>query len=84
MLTALGAEIRQELRRYLAGELPIAEFTDWFIPILWDAAEGNNEAAADLAAHVDLLLIEYSNGDWTEDQLRDLLRPLAVDVSARS
>ncbi len=79
MPTALEVEIRRQLARYIAGELPLMQFAEWFIPVLWTAAEGSEPATAELAAHIDLLLIEHSNGDRTEEELRGLLGPLIAE-----
>ncbi len=71
-------EIRQRLARYIAGEISLDQFSDWFQPVMWDIENTGNSTAINLAYQVELCLAEASNGDWTETELKNLLRPLAV------
>ena len=59
----LELQVRREIVRYLAGEISLAEFRNWFDATTWETGPG-------LAADVDLLVAEYSNGDWTQEELR--------------
>ncbi|MBV9282276.1 MAG: hypothetical protein JOZ41_19515 [Chloroflexi bacterium] len=80
MLTSLDQEIRAQVRRYVAQQIRLDEFTEWFLPVMWRAEESGDQTVADLASKIDLRLIEHSNGDWTEAELRELLGPLASNA----
>lgn len=63
------------LDRYTAGELPVREFAQRFVPLMWGIETDHIPTRLDVGA-VDLRLIEFSNGDWTEDELKEELRLL--------
>lgn len=69
-------EIRNWLVRYLAQEISLKEFEDWFVPATWDVEKSKNPFAVQTAQEIDLRLAEFSNGHITEDELKTLLRPL--------
>jgi site-specific recombinase XerC len=73
-----STEMRTRLARYLSGEASLREFDEWFVPATWDVEKTRDQAAIDLAYEIILRLAEYSDGDCTEVQLKDLLRPLAA------
>jgi len=68
-------DIRDWLARYLAGEVSLSEFRQWFVPATWDIELGDDPAAARLSYDLELRFAEFSNGHWTEEQLKSLLRP---------
>lgn len=74
----LDLAIREQLARYLAGEISLPEFQEWFVPRAWNIEKQGSPAAGDLAHEVELRLAEFSNGDWTEDELKSKLRPLVT------
>lgn len=69
----LGLQIREQLARYLASGLTLREFIEWYAPRARNAHQAGDPDAEYLADQVDLALAEFSNGDWTESQLRALL-----------
>ncbi len=71
----LELKARHELVRYLAGETTLDQLKAWFDAETWDAGPG-------FAADVDLLLAEYNNGDWTEQELRSKFRNLTQTLFA--
>jgi len=75
MSNSLDFNIRERLAEYLAGEISLHEFEDWFFPETWDVDQLDNLALTNLVYGIKLRLAEYSNGDWTEKELRDRLRP---------
>lgn len=83
MWSSLDLTIREWLARYLAGENSLRQFQEWFVPATWRGVF-TSAAALDLAHEVELRLAEYTNGHWTERELRSLLLPLvrayAVDL----
>ena len=68
------SEIRDWLARYLAGEIPLEDFEDWFVRRSWNMQEGSPEAAQKLASAIELRLAEHSSGHLTEEKLRGELR----------
>lgn len=76
MQSSLDLEIREWLARYLAGEIPLRAFQEWFVPVVWNVEQSGDRAAEELAHETELRLAEFSNGDWTEQELRRKLLPL--------
>ena len=82
-------EIQRHLARYLNGETQLHEFEGWFVPVLWDLAESDDEAARELAGSVENLIAETSRGDRTLESLHKELAHIAsafasqVEQSAR-
>ncbi len=76
MNPSLDHEIRDKLGSYLLGEFSLEDFKDWFVPVSWDVDHGNNQAAIKMVYEIELRLAEYSDGYWSEDELKNLLRPL--------
>jgi hypothetical protein len=69
--------IREALARYVSGEISLVEFQEWFIPRAWEVlAEGG--PAADVTSDLELLLAEFTNGQWTERDLREALKQHAT------
>jgi hypothetical protein len=78
MSSPLEAAIRHHLALYLANELSLRQFDEWFVPATWDVDKTGHQPAIELAYEIILRLAEYSNGDCTEADLKKLLRPLAA------
>jgi hypothetical protein len=76
MTGAIDLEIRDWLARYLNGDLSLHQFEDWFVPVAWNIEQTKNPKANELAGEVELRLAEFSNGHWTEAELRSRLEPL--------
>lgn len=83
MSYSLDFNIREWLAKYLAGEISLHEFEDWFFPETWDVDQLDNLALTNLVYGIKLRLAEYSHGDWTEKELRDLLRSFIEKAAAR-
>jgi len=79
MPSSLQLEIRTELAKYLASELTLRAFEDWFVPASWNVHQTGNAGDADLVYTIELHLSEFSRGHWTENELRALLLPLVTD-----
>ena len=75
MTHSLEFNIHEKLAEYLAGEISLHEFEDWFFPETWDIDQMDNPTLANLVYGIRLSLAEFSNGDWTEAELRSILRP---------
>lgn len=70
--------IREKLAKYLAEEISLSAFQEWFVPRAWNIDKRGEPGAVELVHEIELRLAEFSNGDWTEDELRTQLRPLAT------
>jgi hypothetical protein len=60
--------VRRRLANYLAGKTTLRAFRRWFYPATWDIDGWAPASLKELVYEVKLLLAEYSNGDWTEDE----------------
>jgi len=74
MLYSLDFNIHEKLAEYLAGEISLREFENWFFPETWDVDQIDNPALANLVYGIKLRIAEFSNGDWTESELHSMLR----------
>lgn len=71
-------EIRSNLVKYLAGEMSLDDFEDWFAQHSWNMHKDSNQNAQRLASAIELRLAEHSSGHLSEEQLREQLRPHVV------
>ena len=69
--------IQQHVMRYLADKESLAEFQNWFGPVLWDI-DREDEHTRKLAGRVHILISEFSRGDRP---LQDLNQGLAGSIS---
>lgn len=76
MADSLTQAIEARLERYLRGEDSLSDFEAWLVPETWDISPQSDRAAHDLATAITLRIAEFTNGDWTEDELRDALTKL--------
>jgi hypothetical protein len=76
MSDALSITIRRQLRRYLSGAMTLRQFTKWLAARL--VVVEKQATAANLAHEIYIRISEYTNGDWTEDELKRLLAPLVT------
>lgn len=74
MSYSLDFNIRERLAAYLAKEISLHEFEDWFFPETWDIDQLGDLALTNLVYGIKLRLAEFSNEDWTESELQSLLR----------
>ncbi len=83
MNNSLDVTIRDWLARYLAGEIGLGEFQEWFVPATWDQpGKGDSEIDA-LIGEIELRLAEYTGGHRDEKDLRTLLVPLVTNYRIR-
>ena len=73
MSSSVEVEIHERVAEYGAGKLSLREFQEWFVPRAWSMDAMNDAPAARLANAIELLLAEFSNGDWSEEELREKL-----------
>lgn len=84
MQYSLDFEIRNHLAAYLAGEISLHDFEDWFFSKTWNVDQMNDPALIDLVYEIKLNWAEFSDGDWTEEELRSMLRPLVEKYKVTS
>ena len=80
----LELEIRDHLSAYLAKEISLRDFEDWFFPKTWDADKLDDPALLDLVYQIKLDWAEFSNGDWSETDFRNMLRSLTEKFTLSS
>jgi hypothetical protein len=76
MTSQLDREIHDELVRYLAGEISMTDFRNWFYSTTWEIQQPIDQTLAEVIGEVGLRLAEFSSGHWTESELRGKLVPL--------
>jgi hypothetical protein len=81
MSNPLNFEIREQLARYLAREISLHDFEDWFYAETWDIDVIDDISTINMTYDITLLLAEYSSKAWTEDELRKLLRPFITEYA---
>ncbi len=77
MQSSLDLNLRDQLARYLTGDVSLDEFKDWLAAETWDLEQHGNPAST-LAIRVKHRLAEQSSGYCTEEDLKHMLRPLAA------
>lgn len=70
--TDSSLEVYRQLIRYLTNEIPLNEFRNWFDASTWPNDENpESYRPSDIAGEVELRLAEFSNGHWSEEELRN-------------
>jgi hypothetical protein len=75
MTTQIDIEIHNALVDYLAGNVTLDKFRDWFDEATWTIDESSDRAAQALAGEIELRIAEYLNGHRDETELRQALLP---------
>jgi hypothetical protein len=78
--SGLDLEIREQVGRYLRGELSFVELQKWVARSSWRGYIAGDTGAAELMGAVELRLGEYATGFWSEEDLQRALHAL-VDAS---
>ena len=75
MSPSLEQRIREAVIQYIAGQVPLRQFHEWFASQTWNV-ESLPEAGdlRQLVNEIDLLLAEFSSGHWTEQELKGKFR----------
>ncbi len=76
MNPSLDNDVRDKLGSYLLGEISLEDFREWFIPVLCVVDDSHNHAAINMVYEIELRLVEFSNDYWSENELKNLLRPI--------
>ncbi len=69
-------DMTDALDRYLTDRISISDLQVRLVGIAWDVLLDDNSPGAKILYELELGLAEFSNGDWTEDELKGLFRPL--------
>ncbi|OGK80281.1 MAG: hypothetical protein A2X52_06025 [Candidatus Rokubacteria bacterium GWC2_70_16] len=82
MPSSIEQELEELVARYVSGDVSLREFQERFVPRAWSIDAAESGGAAQLANEVELLLAEFSNGHWTEDELKAELGQRCLSVHA--
>ena len=75
MAASLELQIREAITQYIAGRASLREFQEWFAPRTWDIDSLVQDGEVrKLINEIELLLAEFSNGHWTERELKNKLQ----------
>ncbi len=69
-------DMTDALDRYLTGQISVSDLQVRLAGLAWDVLIDDNSPGANVLYELELGLAEFSNGDWTEDELKGLFRPL--------
>lgn len=72
----LDLQIRDWLARYLADEVSLEQFVEWFASSAWDAHRSAAPRVQDLVDEIELQLAEYSSGGISPAEFRRRLSAL--------
>lgn len=84
MQHSLEFEIRDHILAYIAGEISLRDFEDWFFPKTWEADKSGDTDLLDLVYQIKLDWAEFTNGDRSEKDLRSMLKSSAERVTISS
>jgi hypothetical protein len=70
MAERIDNQIRIKLLLCVSGQISLADFRAWFVPLSWGIENCKNSEAIELARVVDEVLAESSSAKWSEDQIR--------------
>jgi len=73
-------DLENKLKDYIAGDITLSEFEGWFVPAYWNIHHRRDDDLSQIVYEIELRLAEYSNGDWSEEELKGLLLFIMRDV----
>lgn len=82
---ATEAAIREQAVNYVAGELSLDAFDEWFAQATWNMHQDSDEAAQRLADAIELRLAEHTSApqltdEWLRNELAKVLAEYSVKV----
>jgi hypothetical protein len=77
MHDSLALNIRRKLADYLAGQMSLAEFKDWFVGATWDVDSSGDPDAINLTYEVWHVLSEFD----VDQNVNDLHRALEAMIA---
>lgn len=72
------AELRNRVAEFVAGDLSLDDFEDWFAGASWNSHQHASQELQRLVGLVEIYLAEHSNVHRNEQQLRAALRSLLI------
>ena len=78
-MSALDLEILEQLARYIAGDISLGAFREWFSPLAWNIDRRADAHTVRIVHDIDLALAEFDHGDWTEDEIKQQFSPLVKE-----
>jgi len=69
-------DMTDAIDRYLAGQISVSDLQVRLAAIAWDVLLDDDTPGANVLYELELGLADFSNGDWTEDELKGLFLPL--------
>jgi hypothetical protein len=73
----LDTEIREQIRRYIAGRIDAGDLEAWLSADAEDGLDDASQATRDLVYETARLVYERMNGDWTDSELKTKLGSLS-------
>lgn len=73
--------IRNKLANYLAKEMSLRAFWQWFVPAVWDIDHRSPPYLRELVYGIKARVDDYGDGRITESQLRAALLPFASSIN---
>jgi hypothetical protein len=75
-------QLQTHLSRYLNKVDSLAAFKSWFDEETWGLAAETDSPVRQLAGEIEFHLAEFTNGGLSEDELREVFRPLVpIDLA---
>ena len=76
VMSAFDLEIREQLARYVAGDISLSAFREWFSPQAWNIDRRADTLTSQMVHEIDLVLAEFDHGDWIEEEVKRHFIPL--------
>jgi len=73
-----SSQIREQVDKYLSGEMPLERFEDWLVQETWNVHRSGSHAAEVLTFAIEEALSEFSSDHIPEERLREELASLLL------
>jgi hypothetical protein len=74
-------KIRDHIYHYIKEDLTLNDFQAWFVPATWNIHRTGDLSTEEMASEILGRLAEYLNGDWSQDEFKDILRRIAQNIT---
>ena len=78
-MSVLWLEIHERVARYMAGDISLPAFREWFYPQAWNVDRRADTLTSQMVHEIDLILAEFDRGDWTEAEVKRHFSALAKE-----